>query len=68
MRGDTDIVYGTRFRRPPAGMAWKNRLANRILTAAANLLYGTGITDEATAYKAFRAPVLRGMHLECRRF
>ena len=68
VRGDTDIVYGTRFRRSPVGMAWKNRLANRILTAAANLLYGTGITDEATAYKAFRARVLRGMHLECRRF
>jgi len=32
----------------------KNRIANRILTAAANLLYGARITDEATAYKAFR--------------
>jgi glycosyltransferase involved in cell wall biosynthesis len=68
LRGETDIVYGTRFWRPPAGMAWKNRLANRILTAAANLLYGAGITDEATAYKAFRAPVLRGIRLECQRF
>ncbi len=68
LRGEFDIVYGTRFWRAPAGMAWKNRLANRILTAAANLLYGAGITDEATAYKAFRAPVLRGIRLGCRRF
>jgi glycosyltransferase involved in cell wall biosynthesis len=68
VRGDAHIVYGSRFWRSPAGMAWKNRLANRILTAAANVLYRAGITDEATAYKAFRAPVLRGIHLECRRF
>ena len=49
-------------------MAWRNRVANRILTAAANLLYGAHLTDEATAYKAFRAPVLREIHLACRRF
>ena len=68
LRGDADIVYGSRFWHAPAGMAWQNRLANRILTAAANLLYHAGITDEATAYKAFRAPVLRGIRLQCRRF
>jgi glycosyltransferase involved in cell wall biosynthesis len=68
LRGEAEIVYGTRFWRSPSGMAWKTRLANRILTAAANLLYRAGITDEATAYKAFRAPVLRGIRLECQRF
>lgn len=68
LRGEAEIVYGSRFLGAPAGMAWKNRLANRILTAAANLLYGAGITDEATAYKAFRMPVLRGIRLECCRF
>ena len=49
-------------------MAWKNRIANHILTATANLLYGARLTDEATAYKAFRATVFHEMHLECRRF
>ncbi len=68
LRGEADIVYGSRFRGNPVGMLWKNRLANRILTAAANLLYGARITDEATAYKAFRMTVLRGLRLECRRF
>ena len=43
-------------------------MANRILTAAANLLYRARLTDEATAYKAFRASVLAGMRLRCRRF
>lgn len=68
VKGEADIVYGSRFLSRPAGMALKNRIANRILTAAANLLYSARLTDEATAYKAFRTTVLRDIHLECRRF
>ncbi len=68
VKGQADIVYGSRFLGRRVTMAWRNRLANRILTAAANLLYGAHLTDEATAYKAFRAPVLREIHLACRRF
>ena len=68
VKGDADIVYGSRFLRPPVAMALPNRIANRILTAAANLIYGAQLTDEATAYKAFRATVLRQMRLACRRF
>jgi glycosyltransferase involved in cell wall biosynthesis len=68
VKGEAEIVYGSRFLGRPAGMGTMNRIANRILTAAANLLYGAQLTDEATAYKAFRTAVLRGIHLECRRF
>ncbi len=68
VQGGADVVYGSRFLGKPVGMEMKNRIANRILTAAANVLYGAGLTDEATAYKAFRTPILREMHLECRRF
>jgi glycosyltransferase involved in cell wall biosynthesis len=68
LSGDADIVYGSRFRGNPLGMAWKNRIANWILTATANLLYDAHITDEATAYKAFRANLLRDLPLECRGF
>lgn len=68
VRGEADVVYGSRFLGRPVGMALRNRIANRILTAAANLLYGARITDEATAYKAFRVSVLRKLPLECRRF
>jgi dolichol-phosphate mannosyltransferase len=66
--GQAEIVYGSRFLGRPVAMALPNRVANRVLTAAANLLYRTQITDEATAYKAFRVAVLRQFHLECRRF
>lgn len=68
LEGKADVVYGTRFRSTPNGMAWKNRLANHILTAAANLLYGAHLTDEATAYKAFRTSILKQLRLGCERF
>lgn len=68
VEGQADVVYGSRFLGQRPGMAWKNRLANRILTSAANLLYGARITDEATAYKAFRMTILRKVSLSCRRF
>lgn len=68
VRGEADVVYGSRFLGNPAGMARKNRIANWILTGATNLLFDAKITDEATAYKAFRTDVLRRIRLECRRF
>jgi dolichol-phosphate mannosyltransferase len=68
VKGEADVVYGSRFLGGPVGMARKNRIANRVLTAAANILYGAGLTDEATAYKAFRTSVLREISLQCRRF
>lgn len=68
VNGDADVVYGSRFLGRPVGMAWKNRVANRILTATANLLYGARITDEATAYKAFRTSILREIQLTSVRF
>jgi dolichol-phosphate mannosyltransferase len=66
--GRADVVYGSRFLGKPRNMVWRNRIANRILTAAANILYTARITDEATAYKAFRTSILRGIRLECRGF
>ena len=37
VRGEADVVYGSRFLGRPSGMATRNRIANRVLTAAANL-------------------------------
>jgi dolichol-phosphate mannosyltransferase len=68
LKGEAAIVYGSRFLGNSGGMALRNRIANRILTAVANLLYGSHLTDEATAYKAFRTEVLRSIPLACRRF
>ncbi len=65
-----DAVYGSRFltRRHPEGMHTLHWVANRMLTAMANLLYGIRITDEATCSKLIRTSLLREMTLECQRF
>lgn len=68
LRGEADVVYGSRFRGSMNGMTLRHRAANRLLTAAANFLFDAEITDEATAYKAFRASLLREIRLDCRRF
>lgn len=68
LHGGAEVVYGSRFLSKPIGMALKNRIANQVLTMAANLLYSARITDEATAYKAFRSSVLQELHLDCNRF
>ena len=46
-------------------MALPNRLVNWILPRLANLLYGTAITDEATAYKVFDAELIKSIKLRC---
>jgi dolichol-phosphate mannosyltransferase len=68
VRGDASVVFGSRFLGNPSGMAFRNLVANRILTMTANFLYGAALTDQATAYKAFRLPLLRGLRLDSRRF
>lgn len=68
VQGRADVVYGSRFLGHANGMARKHRIANRILTATANALFGAGLTDEATAYKAFRMSLFREIRLECERF
>lgn len=69
LRGQEDVVYGTRFRSGfPAGMALPNRIVNVLLRWAVLVLYGRRISDEATCYKAVRTSVLRQMNLICERF
>lgn len=66
---EVKVVYGSRFTegiRP--GMLWRYWMANVILRVLANVLYGAEITDEATAYKAFRREVICSIPLRCRRF
>jgi dolichol-phosphate mannosyltransferase len=68
VEGHADVVYGSRFLGGVRGMNWSNWMANKMLTAAANMLFRAGITDEATAYKAFRASLVKSIRLRCMRF
>jgi dolichol-phosphate mannosyltransferase len=67
-RGSARVVYGSRFLGTIERMGWQYRLVNRLLVLWTNALYRTRITDEATAYKAFQADLLKSMQLRCRRF
>ncbi|MEI9814682.1 MAG: glycosyltransferase family 2 protein [Acidobacteriota bacterium] len=68
VRRQADVVYGSRFMHGVKGMKLANWTANKLLTLAANVLFSARITDEATAYKAFRREVLEAMDLKCMRF
>lgn len=63
-----DVVYGSRFagRRPP--MKRRHRVANRVLTAITNALYGSALTDMETCYKLVRRHVLADIHLTANGF
>jgi glycosyltransferase involved in cell wall biosynthesis len=63
---DVQVVYGSRFLHKtwPDNMKLHNWLANRFFTLLVNLLFKSGITDEGTAYKAFRSSLLRSIPLQ----
>lgn len=68
LRGQADVVYGSRFRKPSNRIPLRTRLANRFLTELTNLLYGARLTDMATAYKVFRSDIIKGLTLRSARF
>lgn len=68
LAGEAQVVYGSRFKGSVKGMKLPNRLANIILTLAANILYRINISDEATCYKVFHAQILKKQKLQCNRF
>ena len=68
LRGEADVVYGSRFRGRSKNILLRTRLANRFLTLLTNLLYGSRLTDMATAYKVFRSSVIKGLKLRSARF
>jgi glycosyltransferase involved in cell wall biosynthesis len=69
LRGEADVVYGSRYLRRENRLPWTaNRLCVHLLNLMVRVLYCRKITDEATCYKAFRADVLRRMDLRCERF
>jgi dolichol-phosphate mannosyltransferase len=61
-----NVVYGVRPDRPERGLRFF--LGAKLLTHLTNLLYGTGIHDEATCYKVFRRSLVTQITLECQRF
>ena len=68
LRGETDVVYGSRFLAGRPDAPWITVAANRVLTSVTNLLYGASLTDMETCYKIMRTPVARSLRLDADRF
>ena len=63
--GQADVVYGSRFAGSPERRVlyfWHD-LGNKVLTRLSNILNDLNLTDMETCYKAFRADLLRSLHL-----
>ena len=68
VRGEADVVYGSRFLAGAPAAPWITIAANRALTGTTNLLFGSSITDMETCYKIMRADVARSLKLDANRF
>jgi len=66
--GKANIVYGSRFLKKSPNIPIKTIFANRFLTSLTNLLYGSQLTDMETAYKVFKADVIKEIRLRCVEF
>lgn len=66
--GVADVVYGSRFLGIHRSFMLHHYLGNKALTLLTNVLYNNILTDMETGYKAFRAPVLKGMRIRSDRF
>lgn len=66
--GKTQVAYGSRFKGNVKGMRLANFVANQLLAWLVSILYFQKITDEATAYKAFKREVIQSINLKCERF
>jgi dolichol-phosphate mannosyltransferase len=66
---EVSVVYGSRRLMKSNKMSSLTfYLGGVTLTWITNILYGTGITDEPTCYKAFRSDLLRSIPLTCEGF
>jgi glycosyltransferase involved in cell wall biosynthesis len=68
MTNGAEVVYGSRFKGRRKGFAkvpWFTILANTILTSYTNVLFGSRLTDMATAYKLVKTDIAKGLNLRC---
>ncbi len=70
IKDQADVVYGSRFlvKKASRVLYFYHYLANKFLTFCSNLLTNLNMTDIETCYKAFRAPILKGINLRSKGF
>ena len=68
LRGEADVVYGSRFKGDIQKMRFLNNLGNRVMSAMARVLYGIAITDLMTCYKMYRTDLIRDLTITANGF
>ena len=69
IRGEADIVYGSRFIGDVVhDESFIHRLGNWVLTQGSNLFTGLNLTDMETCYKAFTREAKEAVHIDQDRF
>ncbi len=63
VRGEYDVIYGSRFLKKHKPKYRIYFLGNKFLTFLTKLLYGSRITDMETCYKVFRSGVIKNLGL-----
>ncbi|MEP6913990.1 MAG: glycosyltransferase [Acidobacteriota bacterium] len=66
--GSSAVVYGSRFLAGRPDAPRLTLVANRVLTAVTNAVYGSSLTDMETCYKIMRGEVARSLELTAERF
>ncbi|HEX9411867.1 MAG TPA: glycosyltransferase family 2 protein [Ktedonobacterales bacterium] len=66
--GVADVVYGSRFLGIHRSFMLHHYVGNKALTLVTNVLFNNILTDMETGYKAFRAPILKGVKIRSNRF
>ena len=64
LTGESSVVYGSRFKANNKNISTKTIVANKFLTSLTNLLFRGHLTDMETAYKVFKADVLKSIRLK----
>lgn len=68
VKGEADVVYGSRFLASKAKGYVTNRMANKFLTQLSNLFTRLKLTDMETCYKAFKREIIQSVDIEEKRF
>lgn len=70
IKGQADIVYGSRFigNRPHRVLYFWHRVGNGLLTLMSNMFTNLNLTDMETGYKAFRREIIQSIKIEENRF
>jgi len=69
LKGQADIVYGSRFLSGPHRvLLFWHFLGNKLITLITNVLYNINLSDVETCYKMFRSEILKNIKLTSNSF